>query len=344
MKKGFTLIELLAVIVIITMLMILTYAEFAKEIKTAKQKSYERQVVTIENAAKDYHLTHVDEVGVLINTLGDSGFISPSDLIDPRTKEAMQGCVTFEDNSYGQVEYNYIDDITQCTGIYLVRGYLSTNLVLHYDAKNNGGYGIKSDGVTWYDLSENNNAGLLQNFGSTASSGWQSDSLAFDGVDDDVFLASKLINILKTNNTLEIVIKFNDSSRSIIFGNFNDSPSTNYERTTTNKYRIYWNNGIVDAYNTVASNNSTKYLLSIVNDKANNTIKLYINGVLDSTFTNASFASTTLDWNNAYIGRDYRTGETALNGNVYSFRAYSEKLTVDQILRNYSIDKALYGV
>ena len=47
-KRGFTLIEILAVIVIIALLMTLTYSEFSKEVKTAKQKSYERQVLTIE--------------------------------------------------------------------------------------------------------------------------------------------------------------------------------------------------------------------------------------------------------------------------------------------------------
>lgn len=114
MKKGFTLIELLAVIVIITMLMILTYAEFAKEIKTAKQKSYERQVVTIENAAKDYHLSHVDEVGVNLTTLCEEGTLNCSDLKDPRNKELMTGCVLFTTNSYGQIEYDYQSNMADC--------------------------------------------------------------------------------------------------------------------------------------------------------------------------------------------------------------------------------------
>lgn len=114
MKKGFTLIELLAVIVIIAMLMVLTYSEFSKELKTAKQKAYERQVVTIQNAAKDYHLSHINDLGVNLTTLCSEGVLNCSDLKDPRNSELMTGCVLFVTNSYGQTDYQYQSDLASC--------------------------------------------------------------------------------------------------------------------------------------------------------------------------------------------------------------------------------------
>ncbi|MEG2028657.1 MAG: LamG-like jellyroll fold domain-containing protein [Bacilli bacterium] len=340
-KKGFTLIEVLSVIVLLGLLTTIVFQVFSKQFEDAKQDAYKRQVQTIINLAKDYHLQNINETGVFLDTLDDKKFVKQADLIDPRNKSSMSGCVVFTNNIYNQVEYIYQPNMNECIGTYLIKGYLSKNLVLHYDALNNGGYDSKTNSSEWIDLSGNNNDGKLINFGNTINSGWQNDSLAFDGSDDGVFLENKLSLIFQTNNTFEMVVKFNDSSRTILFGNFNDANSINYERSN-NKFRVYWNNGGVDSFNVKPFNNMTKYVISCVNNKNDGQIKLYVNGILDYTFTNSALSLKNFKWNSAYIGRDSRTGETVLNGNIYSVRIYKEALTKEQIMRNYNIDKKMY--
>ena len=64
-------------------------------------------------------------------------------------------------------------------------GYVSRGLELYYDGIDNVGEGIHSNTTTvWKDLSGNNRDGTLNNFGTSAVSGWNSEYLSLDGVND----------------------------------------------------------------------------------------------------------------------------------------------------------------
>lgn len=114
-RKGFTLVELIGIIVLLSLIVIVAYSSFAKQLKVAKEDAYNRQITTIVSAAKDYHLENPDEEGVMLVTLGNSGLLSTKDLKNPRDNSVMSGCVEFTRNSYGQIEYVYITNLQECS-------------------------------------------------------------------------------------------------------------------------------------------------------------------------------------------------------------------------------------
>ncbi|MDD3187702.1 MAG: prepilin-type N-terminal cleavage/methylation domain-containing protein [Bacilli bacterium] len=343
-RKAFTLIELLGVIVILSLVIILVYGEFSRQVKTAKQKAYDRQVETIISSAKDYHLQYTNETGVLLNTLGDYDFINPDDLIDPRDNSLMTGCVVFSVNGYGSYDYSYESDMLDCDGTYLIKGYVYNDLYMHLDAKNNGGYGIKDDNSVWSDITDYSNNVNIVNIGTTENSGWQSDSLALDGIDDGIYVGDVLKNLMKFNNTIEIVVSFKSNSLANLFSNYNANNNISLIKNTSNNLGVNWNNNSVNNANATILSLYTKYTLSFVLNKAVGEINLYINGVLDDTFSSLSFMTDQFDWDNLYIGRDMVDANNALFGNIYSVRVYGDVLSSDEILRNYQIDHVLYGV
>lgn len=99
------------------------------------------------------------------------------------------------------------------------QGYVSRGLELYYDGIDNAGEGVHSNTATvWKDLSGNNRDGILNNFGTSAISGWNNEYLSFDGVND-------WVNCGELNNenvTLEAVhmLKSNTNVERCIFGNW----------------------------------------------------------------------------------------------------------------------------
>ena len=102
-----------------------------------------------------------------------------------------------------------------------VQGYVLEGLELYYDGIDNAGEGSHSNTASiWKDLSGNNRDGTLNNFGTSAISGWNNEYLSFDGVNDWVNYG-----ILNNENvTLEAVHRLRsdtDGERGIL-GNWQD--------------------------------------------------------------------------------------------------------------------------
>ena len=220
-------------------------------------------------------------------------------------------------------------------------GIVQDGLVLNLDAGNKSSY--PGSGTTWFDLTSNNNNGVLTN-GPTFDSA-NGGSIVFDGVDDYVkppaaslfqFTDFTLASWVKTDvlNTRQFIV---DTSNSVSNG-FGYS----YRIKTDNKIRFwaYDARNFLDTITTV-TNNIWYYIVVTYN----NTTKLqsiYINGVLDisNTHTRAFVVS---NLNPLRIASSQIFG-ASLNGNIATVRFYNRDLSSTEVLQNYNVQKSKYGL
>ena len=176
----------------------------------------------------------------------------------------------------------------------------------------------------------------LSPIGSVDSSiiSWESlEGLYFDGVDDYVDLFSPL-TIFDKSFKIEGTFYFEEEGRDILFGNLQigSSPYLNFEKGTDNRLRFYWDGfGIYTPINVIEINKWQK--IAFERDKSNGKINFYVNDALvyseDTTVADMTVSTV------HRIGRDNRTGVTALNGKISSFNIYENG---SQIL-NYKFDE-----
>ncbi len=117
-KKGFTLVELLAVIVILGVISLIVFPTVMNSIHKSKQNLYKIQVQDIEKAGKKWineHMEYLDDshlntIGVSLSSLIESGYLQKNDILDPRDKSRMNGCVTIiYDDTISQYQYHYVE-------------------------------------------------------------------------------------------------------------------------------------------------------------------------------------------------------------------------------------------
>lgn len=123
-KKGFTLVELLGVIIILVIIAGITIPAINASIKTAKQNAYDKQITTLEDAAKrwgasnDAKLPDIGSSSIVIidfDRLISEGYLKDEPIIDPKTKEELTGCIKISyDIEYNQYKYEYIDNELTC--------------------------------------------------------------------------------------------------------------------------------------------------------------------------------------------------------------------------------------
>lgn len=120
MKKGFTLVEVLAVIVILGLLVVIISPVVNNLLGDSEDALYDKQVDSIVKATKKYMVEHSellpensDSKAIYINDLINKGVIDKDKVINPKTKEEMNGCVVVSYNhEFNQYEYNYKDSCT----------------------------------------------------------------------------------------------------------------------------------------------------------------------------------------------------------------------------------------
>ena len=118
MRKGFTLVEVLAVIVILGLLVVIISPVVNNLLGDSEDALYDKQVDSVINGAKKYVVEHSellpegnDYTAVYISDLIDNGIIDNDKVINPKTKEEMNGCVVINyNNDFNQYEYNYSED------------------------------------------------------------------------------------------------------------------------------------------------------------------------------------------------------------------------------------------
>lgn len=218
--------------------------------------------------------------------------------------------------------------------------YVKYGLILHYDSINNTGNGHSSTTTTWKDLSGNDNTGILYNFDSTQTSGWNGNYLTLDGVDDYVLLNNTLENI--QNFTIEYVMtqkryyswEFLWGIKSNYFGM--ESGSSGY------RYFYHYYN---DSRHIISINDAMGNLNEPVNNTVvynNNMVSAYKNGelVVDNQKISERISTSGTNFG---IGAD-SNGNYKSKVDYYSFRIYNRALTSDEIKQNYDIDKIRFGI
>ena len=227
--------------------------------------------------------------------------------------------------------------------------YVKEGLILHFDGINNTGNGHDSNSTIWKDLSGNNNDGELMNFEYTQTSGWtEENGLQLDGANDGIFLGDKLTDLFQTENTVQMILKVDESSaRDILIGNWSisSSYSNNYELYLSKQFRIFFNGGRVSSYtpsNTTISNQI--FSISVDYQKQASKVIYYQNNLLTHTVESNEFKTYNYPYNDVWVGRDNRTGDTCLKGKIYAVRIYNRSLTEEEQLKNYEQDKIRFGI
>jgi len=212
---------------------------------------------------------------------------------------------------------------------------VTDGLVFNIDASNLVSY--ENGSTSTYSLTGSFTGALLNGVGWEPGNGGV---FAFDGTNDKIRF-SGFPQVFGGSITMECWIWWNDDSRSIILGNYNDGQNTsiNFEKLTDRKLRMYWNQGerdIFGATNSVDLN--TWQHIIIQRDKDANVFRFYINGELKQTTSNAGsdVPSTGNTW---YVGADARDGSTVTNGNIAALRLYNRALTAEEIGQNYNAQK-----
>ena len=229
--------------------------------------------------------------------------------------------------------------------------YIQDGLVLHLDGINNTGEGDTKHNLSttvWKDLSGNNNDATLQNvnFGN-AESGWRSNCLKLDGVDDYAAIVDSE-TMKPDGQTIEIV--FNRTGEAS--GN-TDSSRRGIIFVRWHGYTVELN--AIDANNTFSMSygrTNTGYLQSSsraqLNKKyhigatyQNNVSKMYLNSAYESeqSITPAPYDTS---MNEARIGQYNDKAYT--KANIYAIRMYNRALSEEEMEHNYNIDKIRFGL
>lgn len=116
-QKGFTLVELLGVIIILGIISLIVIPIVSGTVKKQRNKLYNKQVSTIEDAAEGWGAENTDilpsldgSTYVSLDDLVIGGFLKNADIKDPRNEEILTGCVKITyDSSYNQYTYKYIN-------------------------------------------------------------------------------------------------------------------------------------------------------------------------------------------------------------------------------------------
>jgi len=259
---------------------------------------------------------------------------------------------SFEVNEPGLYDIRFTDTAGNST---VVQDwfYARDELLLHLDGENNTKIGHSNTTTIWADLSGNGYDLELMNFALTEQSGWTSNGLVLDGTDDGVYIGDKLKGLLKDDFTLEAVIIFKgDTTRDVILGNYDLSTNIgtiSIERgmgaqSKQLKGRIWYNNASIDTITTndIYSLNTNMNIYFIL-DKSSCEFSFGTNGDFKETVKNELFSGDQ-EFLNAWIGRDNRTGESCLNGTIYSIRIYNRALTEKEIKNNYEIDRYRFNI
>ena len=162
-------------------------------------------------------------------------------------------------------------------------------------------------------------------------------SMVFDGTDDGILISNQnLAPVLNNICSISFWIKSNgeNGARSIYLSSYTGNPFWCIEKSAGNKFRYDWN-ASPDLYS--SGNNIIDGVWNHICFVRENptSAKFYLNGILDTTWTNTCNSLTNLVdiWR---IGRDTRSGDgTPYKGNMSDFRIYATALTEEQVLELY---------
>lgn len=213
-------------------------------------------------------------------------------------------------------------------------------LVLHLDAANPKSY--PGSGTTWNDLSGNGYDGTLVN-----GVGYSADNngyFTFEGSTQTIAL-STYPQVYAGSVTFSGWYYFTTSNtRDVLYSNYTATPTVSFERHTSDRLRMYWNNGVNDIYtpdNVVPA--ETWHFICMIRNKETSQFQFYVNGqmVHNPNVSAADLSSV----NGPYrIGRDTRTDFTALGGYCAGVCIYNRTLSALEIQQNFEALRGRYGI
>jgi len=226
-------------------------------------------------------------------------------------------------------------------------GIVTNGLVLDLDAAKVASY--PGTGTSWYDISGNNNNGILTN-GPTFSGIGKQASIVFDGVDDYVTLGTQTL----VTNDFSLNIWFNSTSNVtkehfIISLGYSNNPSflitmDTGNGSTANLMAYYVSGGVTTGRTIINAGIPNTSIINLCFVRQSGVNTPYINGVpqTDRIFTeNVTLGSLTyvLGW---AIPRNKSTAY--MQGNIYNCSIYNRALTATEVSQNFNALRGRYGI
>jgi hypothetical protein len=219
---------------------------------------------------------------------------------------------------------------------------VTDGLILNLDAANKKSY--PGAGTVWTDLTKNKFIGTLTS--GPVYNATNGGNISFDGVDDYVSIANGGGLNNSTTYSIDIWFKYNSTSQ--------DAGFTGYGALCGRQKNGSWSANLL--YINGADPTTSKLVFSpSVQSVSNigtginhciitcttNDIKMYINGSISSTSTDATTVrndSTTPLTIGAWIG----DGASYSNSYIYNFKTYNRVLSSSEVLQNYNATKGRF--
>ena len=223
---------------------------------------------------------------------------------------------------------------------------VTNGLVLNLDAGNYRSY--PKTGTTWIDLSVSSNNGTLIN-GPTFSNN-NGGTLVFDGVDDYVSVPKQTALVNASQFTIFTWMKRAIFQSKVVIYQGNDS-SADVAMELWNDENAYFEVGNgSNSYGQVANNSANWQQLVMIFDgtqSSNSTrLKVYINSISQTLVFNGTIPSTSGTSNSVFsIGNTQGVGGGNFStGNIASVQIYNRALSDQEVLQNYNVQKARFGL
>ena len=219
-------------------------------------------------------------------------------------------------------------------------------LVFCLDAANRKSY--PGSGTTWSEL-KSKVTGTLTN-GPTYSS-TNNGAIVLDGVNDYVTFGSSFTTLDLTDKSLQCWIKKtgSGSGKGIIDKDF-DNGAPNYGGwgfwIQSNNKLWWWNHANLDLLddgpNTISTTTWTN--VAVTYDNTSKTANFYINGVLNSSKTNASIVEKSSGSSLLVVGSTRDGSGFYFDGSISLILGYSRLLSASEIQQNYESSRGRYSL
>ena len=215
--------------------------------------------------------------------------------------------------------------------------YVTKGRCLYLDGENNTGEGHSNTITLWKDLSGNGEDGVLTNFSNTMESGWTTNGLKFDGIDDIVVISGKY-DYAKWKAgvpfSFGVTITLPDvaiGQYQGIFSNIRDwgNGGVNLQYGTQQGISIgtgsYLSSGITPK-------SGESYVIYGVYDGTN--MSIYINGILAKTEAIDLVAGES----KMNLGCSTIQPTLLMNGTIHQIQFYDRALTQQEVKANYMVE------
>lgn len=218
-------------------------------------------------------------------------------------------------------------------------------LVLALDAGNTQSY--PGSGTSWTDLSGQNNTGTLTN-GPTFSI-VNGGAIVFDGLNDLISLGTGFTSLDLIDKSFQCWIKKTGASAKGLVDKDFDNGTPNYGGwgfwTQANNKLWWWATPNLDLLDDgpLTISNTTWTNVAVTWNSSTKTANFYINGVLNSSKTNASIVEKASGSANFVVGA-FRNTTNPFDGSISLVNAYARLLTASEIQQNFNATKGRYGI